>query len=122
MRGYYRIMNASIGQSDPVPDWEQQVYEDTMAVFRGQTGRQYPENFEMYLVWLTLQYSVVMRFLDAERYLDAKSTFARWLTAYQRRLARDFADNPTWDRRAQEALARIRSPRSQAQPSSGYWY
>ena len=124
MHGYYGY---GVGQAvDPFAQREHDLNEQATSQFREETGLSRPETFEMQIVWMTFKYAAINRYLFAERSRppDAPpgpsedSQMARWLVEYLERFKRLFAENPTWDRIARDAMQRIMS---QKNTRSG-WY
>ena len=126
MHGFYGY---GVGQAvDPYTQRENELNEQATAQFREETGLSRPETFEMKIVWLTFKYAAINRYLSMERLSppDAPpgpppqdSPMARWLADYKARFDRLFAENPTWDRIARDAMERIMSQRNTR--SGGYY-
>ena len=128
MHGYYGY---SVGQAvDPFAQMERNLNEQATSQFREETGLSRPETREMQIVWLTFKYAAISRYLFASRAWsrppDASpgpsedSQMARWLAEYLERFNRLFAENPTWDRIARDAMQRIMSQKKNTR--SGWYY
>jgi hypothetical protein len=124
MRSYY------VGQAmDQGAQWDQQLNEDASAEFQRETGRSQPDDFVMKIVWLTFKYAAINRRLamaegwalppppdpttgaSAPVSAPTDPAYVRWLTEYKRILNQYFADNPTFDQLARDAMAKIQSQR-----------
>ena len=125
---------AIVGQAtDHSAEWEQILDGETHNAFRAITGRSYPDNLELRIVWYSLKYELVTLILERARsklsempylHMGPKGPFStraviQWLVGDEAWLRRLFAENPTWRQRGQEALQRLRSAKTAA--ASG-WY